>query len=182
MEHIQHHLAGVMKSYGLLAPVLRGQRRIISNTGDEEGFIQIHIHNSMELIWVTMKNWVTEKSVTFKLNDVAELDDEKCVFISKDDWKLRHDHMLTIEDHYMDKESLLEDGGEAVMHFGGDGYGSSASRADCGNAPDKFHGGEPYDLSSICAIASLNTRSMTTSTVMLFCLRFKNLSFFVVAC
>jgi hypothetical protein len=45
----------------------------------------------MDFIWATMKNWFAEENVTFKLNDVTDLDIEECAVTSKGDWKHRYD-------------------------------------------------------------------------------------------
>jgi transposase len=41
----------------------------------------------IELIWGTAKNWVADKNVTFKLDDVIKLTDEGFAAITNEDWK-----------------------------------------------------------------------------------------------
>jgi transposase len=68
--------------------------------------------NPIELIWVTDKN------VTFRMEDVIMLTDEKVALISKDDRKLRCIRDIGIEDQYVVTETFLEEGEESVVHMG----------------------------------------------------------------
>jgi hypothetical protein len=45
--------------------------------------------NPTELIWATVKNWVAEKNVMFKLDDVVKLNDESFAAFTNEDWKER---------------------------------------------------------------------------------------------
>lgn len=95
-----------------------------------DGIVQEHHHtilrlppyhpelNPIELIWATVKNWVAEKNVTFKMDDVIKLTDDKFASISKEDWQLRCRHVIEIENQFMEREGLLDIGHEVVIHLG----------------------------------------------------------------
>jgi hypothetical protein len=61
------------------------------------------------------------------MEDVIKLADEKFASISKDDRKLRCDHVTAIEAHYVTTEALLNKGQEIVVHVGNDSSESDSS-------------------------------------------------------
>jgi hypothetical protein len=116
--------------------------------------------NPIELIWATVKKWVADRNVTFRMEDVIKLADEKFASISKDDWKLRCNHVTAIEAQYMTNEALLNEGQEIVVHVGNDSSESDSSSdtsEDGDNGVDE-HGAGLY---SISGVAPLNTDSDT---------------------
>jgi hypothetical protein len=56
----------------------------------------------------TAKNWVADKNATFRMEDMIKLAHNKFSSISKDDWKLRCNHIIAIEAQYVAPEGLLE--------------------------------------------------------------------------
>lgn len=59
--------------------------------------------NPIELILVTVKNWVADRNVTFRTEDMIKLADEKFTSFTKDDWELRCNHVTAIEAQYVTK-------------------------------------------------------------------------------
>lgn len=89
--------------------------------------------NPIELIWATVKNWVAENNVTFKMEDVMKITDEKFSSISAEEWKRRCQHVKNIEQEYLEREGLLDAAQELVIHLGGDSDASSESDSDANN-------------------------------------------------
>lgn len=61
-----------------------------------------------KLIWSDLKKWVGNKNVTFKIEGVKNLCEEKFNLITKEDWELRCEHVLKIEREYMEKDVILD--------------------------------------------------------------------------
>jgi hypothetical protein len=76
------------------------------------------------LIWATVKNWVAEKDVTFKLDDVIKLTDESFAAITNEDEKKTYAYVQNIKAQYMSNEGILE-GPEIVIRVGDDINASS---------------------------------------------------------
>lgn len=64
--------------------------------------------NPIELIWSDLKNWVSSRNVTFKIEDVQKLCEEKFNLITKEDWEIRCRHVLKIEQEYIEKAQILD--------------------------------------------------------------------------
>lgn len=86
--------------------------------------------NPIELIWATVKNWVAEKNVTFKINDIIQLADEKFGSITQADWKTRCDKIRDTEEEYFTREGLLDDRLEDIIINTGDDTDSDMTDSD----------------------------------------------------
>lgn len=64
--------------------------------------------NPIELIWSDLKNWVSSRNVTFKIEDVKNLCTEKFNLITKEDWEIRCKHVLKLEQEYIEKAQILD--------------------------------------------------------------------------
>ena len=60
--------------------------------------------NPIEMIWGTVKSWVGQKNVTFKLEDAMHLAEEKFSAISKEDWIPYCDKVKQREEEYFATE------------------------------------------------------------------------------
>jgi hypothetical protein len=112
--------------------------------------------NLTELIWATVKKWIADRNVTFKMEDVIKLADEKLASISKDDWKLICNHVIAMEAQYITNEALLNGGQEIVVYMWSD---SSESDSSSYSSKDRDDGADEHGagLYSMCVIAPLNT-------------------------
>jgi hypothetical protein len=81
------------------------------------------------LVSATVKNKVAERNVTFNLDTVIKLGDDKFATTLKEYWKhmSRCDCVQTGEDQSMNKEDHLDEGQEIFMHLVGDGSTDSVS-------------------------------------------------------
>jgi hypothetical protein len=111
-----------------------------------------------ELIWATVNKSVADRNVTFRTEDVIKLADEKFASISKDDWKLRCNHVIAIEAQYIVNDALLDEGQKIVVQVG---KGSSESDSSSDMSEDGDIGADEHGagLYSISGIAPLNTDS-----------------------
>lgn len=119
-----------------------------------DSFLQAHDHtvlrlppyhpelNPIELIWATVKNWVATKNVTFKMDDVIKLADEKFADISAEDWRKRCQHVQHIEQEFMRTEGLLDGGQEIIIHLGEDS-GESTESSEFSSEDEYDFPGEP---------------------------------------
>lgn len=64
--------------------------------------------NPIELIWATIKNAVAKLNVTFKLDDVSRLAQIEFAKITPVEWKKRCDHVIKIEDNYLENEHFVD--------------------------------------------------------------------------
>ncbi|GJQ70770.1 hypothetical protein Trydic_g698 [Trypoxylus dichotomus] len=64
--------------------------------------------NPTELIRATVKGNVAKQNSTFKLNDTSKLAEEEFVTVTSEDWKPRCNHVITIENKYMEQEILTD--------------------------------------------------------------------------
>jgi hypothetical protein len=71
--------------------------------------------NPTELIWATVKNWVAEKNITFKLHDVIKLVDKNFAAITNKDWKERCAHVQNIENLYMSSDDASSENDKWFM-------------------------------------------------------------------
>ncbi|KAJ4425806.1 hypothetical protein ANN_27432 [Periplaneta americana] len=85
--------------------------------------------NPIELIWDSVKNWVAERNVSFKMDDVLKLTDEKFASITAQEWKECCRHVKDVETRLMEREGLLDVAQEMVFHVRGDSDGTSDSEA-----------------------------------------------------
>mgnify|MGYP007064082117 CR=1 FL=1 len=62
------------------------------------------IQNSTQLkkIWTTVKNWVGERNVTFKFDDVKRLAEEKFSSITKEEWLSICNNLKQVEANYVE--------------------------------------------------------------------------------
>lgn len=90
--------------------------------------------NPIELIWSDMKKWVGSKNVSFKIDDVKRLCEEKFDSITKEDWAARCNHVLKIEKDYIEKEGILDTVVDnIIVNLGED---SSSSNSDFDSTAD----------------------------------------------
>lgn len=64
--------------------------------------------NPIELIWATVKNNVAQKNVSFKLEDVKVLAEYEFNQIGTEEWKKRCQHVVRLENEYLQQESFLD--------------------------------------------------------------------------
>lgn len=64
--------------------------------------------NPIELIWATVKNNVARKNVTFKLQDAQQLAQQEFEKITAEDWHKRCQHVIHIEDKYIEMEPIID--------------------------------------------------------------------------
>jgi hypothetical protein len=64
--------------------------------------------NPIELIWATIKNNVGQKNVTFKLQDAERLAKNEFNQITTEDWRKRCQHVIKIEDKYLENEPQID--------------------------------------------------------------------------
>jgi hypothetical protein len=63
---------------------------------------------------------LSQHRVLFRTEDTIKLTDEKFTSISKDDRKLRCNHIIPIEAQYSANESLFHEGQETAVHVEND--------------------------------------------------------------
>lgn len=64
--------------------------------------------NPIELIWATVKNRVAKLNTTFKLNDVWKLAESEFSSITPEDWIKRCEHVIQVEDNYLENEIIID--------------------------------------------------------------------------
>ena len=64
--------------------------------------------NPIEKIWATVKNWVGERNVTFKLDDVRRLAEEKFSSITKEEWLSVCNRIKQVEANYIEREHVID--------------------------------------------------------------------------
>lgn len=64
--------------------------------------------NPIEKIWALMKNWVAARNITFKINDIIELAEQKFSRVSPEDWSNVCSHVDAVVQQYIQKENLLD--------------------------------------------------------------------------
>ncbi|GJQ83877.1 hypothetical protein Trydic_g6755 [Trypoxylus dichotomus] len=62
--------------------------------------------NSIELIWATVKNNVTERNVDCKIQDIHKIAEEESSRISEEDWQQHCKHVVNIKNKYLESEIL----------------------------------------------------------------------------
>jgi hypothetical protein len=65
--------------------------------------------NPIEKMWAMVKNWVAMKNVTFQLQDVRRLAEEKFSSIKKEEWLAVCEHVQEVEEKYIKNEHLVDD-------------------------------------------------------------------------
>jgi hypothetical protein len=64
--------------------------------------------NPIELIWATVKNNVSKKNITFKLEDVRKLAEHEFDQITPEEWQKRCQHVINIEQKYLENEAFID--------------------------------------------------------------------------
>jgi transposase len=64
--------------------------------------------NPIELIWATVKNNVSKKNITFKLEDVRKLAGHEFDQITPEEWQKRCQHVINIEQKYLENEAFTD--------------------------------------------------------------------------
>ncbi|XP_049762544.1 uncharacterized protein LOC126088446 [Schistocerca cancellata] len=70
--------------------------------------------NPIEMVWATVKNCVATKNVTFKLEDVWKLAEEKFFYITVHEWEAVCRH---VEETYANQEKLADELEEMVIEI-----------------------------------------------------------------
>ena len=65
--------------------------------------------NAIEGIWALVKNWIASRNVTFKMNDVLKLAEQKFNQVTADEWASRCRRVREIEREYLDREGIIDD-------------------------------------------------------------------------
>jgi hypothetical protein len=71
--------------------------------------------NPIEKMWAMVKNWVAMKNVTFQLQDVRKLAEEKFFSIAKDEWLPVCKHVQEVEEKYIQNEHLVDNIAEDLV-------------------------------------------------------------------
>jgi hypothetical protein len=71
--------------------------------------------NPIEKMWAIVKNWVAMKNVTFQLQDVRKLAEEKFSFITKEEWLPVCKHVQEVEEKYIQNEHMVENIAEELV-------------------------------------------------------------------
>jgi hypothetical protein len=71
--------------------------------------------NPTEKMWAMVKNWVVMKNVTFHLQDVRKLAEEKFSSITKDEWLPVCKHVQEVEEKYIQNEHLVDNIAEELV-------------------------------------------------------------------
>jgi hypothetical protein len=70
--------------------------------------------NPIEKIWASVKNWVAERNITFKLKEVECLVRKRFSEITINNWAAICRHVAKTEDEYILREAMLD---EALEQF-----------------------------------------------------------------
>jgi hypothetical protein len=76
--------------------------------------------NLNKLLQTIVRTWIADSNVTFRMEDLLKLTDGKIGSVSKGNWKLRCDHVISMEAQYVTIGALLEEGPEIVVDMGND--------------------------------------------------------------
>jgi hypothetical protein len=71
--------------------------------------------NPIEKMWAMVKNWVVMKNVTFQLQDIRKLAEEKFSSITKDEWLPVCKHVQEVEEKYIQNEHLVDNIAEELV-------------------------------------------------------------------
>lgn len=71
--------------------------------------------NPIEKIWAQKKDYVAKKNTSFKLDDAMKLTREKIAAGTENQWKEVCDHVIKIEDQYMNVDSVIETISERIV-------------------------------------------------------------------
>ena len=82
--------------------------------------------NPIELIWSDVKEWVGQRNTTFKINEVERLCRQRFEEIGREKWENVCSHVDKIEQHYFEKDGLVENRIEQIL-IQDDGVDSSDS-------------------------------------------------------
>lgn len=72
--------------------------------------------NPIELMWATVKQYVAAHNVTFKMEDVLRLSEEKFLQITPESWAAPCDHVKQLEEEYWNSEHALEEPTERYLY------------------------------------------------------------------
>ena len=64
--------------------------------------------NSIELIWATMKGYITRRNISFKMTDVIQLTHDAIEAVTEDDWAFSCRHVEEVERKYWDADIAVE--------------------------------------------------------------------------
>jgi hypothetical protein len=71
--------------------------------------------NSIERMWALVKNWVAMKNVTFQLQDVLKLAEEKFSSITKEEWLPVCKHVQDVQKKFIKNECLVDNIAEELF-------------------------------------------------------------------
>lgn len=65
--------------------------------------------NPIELIWAQLKHSVTKDNTTFDNKNIIDLTRQACQSIEKQQWTSVCEHVIKIEDEYLEREGLIDE-------------------------------------------------------------------------
>jgi hypothetical protein len=71
--------------------------------------------NPIELIWASIKEYVTRRNVSFRLDDAMKLAEEKFNTITKEEWSSRCNNARQCEQNYLRLEPITDDISEQIV-------------------------------------------------------------------
>lgn len=78
------------------------------------------ILNPIELIWAQVKDYVAERNITYKLNDVKKLVYEAFDSVTKDKWEKAVVHTIGIENQYRKSDNIRDQLDPFIIHLDSD--------------------------------------------------------------
>jgi hypothetical protein len=99
----------------------RHKRYILDDLLSAHGHTVLHLPpyhpdlNAIENIWGNVKQWVGQRNVTFKLDDVWQLCEQRFAEISDMEWAAVCRHIMSVEEQYIHIEGLMEPEMERLM-------------------------------------------------------------------
>jgi hypothetical protein len=126
----------------------------------------------IEKMWAMDKTWVAMKNVTFQLQDVRKLTEEKFSSITKDEWLPVYKRVQEVEEKYIKNEHLVDNIAEDLVIILESSY-SDMSEEDEDNTLEGILPFSPhshslslslyiyiYIYTCVCVISKMNTRSL----------------------
>jgi plasmid maintenance system antidote protein VapI len=86
--------------------------------------------NPIELIWVSVKEYVARKNVSFRLDDAMKLAEEKFNIITKEEWSSRCNNARQCEQNYLRLEPIIDISEQTVVNLQNDSDNSSCSSSE----------------------------------------------------
>lgn len=99
--------------------------------------------NPIEKVWASVKNKVAACNVTFKLDDVWKLAEEKFEGIQPSEWESHCNHAIKIEEEYVRREYILDDVEDFIININSDSDESCSSEDEPQESDDDLIGINP---------------------------------------